>query len=180
MRVHRVVLVVLAALALICPCAAAAPVPDNPSFDTSTATWAPNDSDLITRDTAVFDTAPASGRWDRGRWPLVRGDSIWETFTGTFQAGVDYTLTLRLKSSVANMGVDGLFGALDEFGRVFYITTGAWQTLVIPWTPAATTSTVYLTLSAFDSFAVMGALYIDSLRITAPSIPTCRRCSSRD
>jgi hypothetical protein len=50
------------------------PVLDNPSFATNAASWVASFSS-ITRDTGVYDSSAASGRWDN------TGASLWATFS---------------------------------------------------------------------------------------------------
>lgn len=119
------------------------PAPDNPSFATNTASWTAGTS-TITRDTGTFDTTPASGRWDNtgASDNLGIGDSLTETFSGTFLAGVTYTLAFRLRPAFnANFSVES-FGhiASGDFataGSFPPFPAATWTTVTISWTPAA-------------------------------------------
>jgi hypothetical protein len=140
-----------------------APAADNPSFATNTTSWTPSAGTAITRDTTVFDTTPASGRWDRGAGvPLAAGDTLTETFTGTFQRGASYTLLLTVRSSNAfgasfgaSFGVSG-----DEASTTVIADTGFLQ-WALTWTPIANQTAVRLALVADGG----SYLHVDSLRL---------------
>ena len=120
----------------------------NPSFDTNTTGWtAAGGSAAITRDTATFDSSPASGRFDT----LSYGSTLTATFSGTFVARQTYVLKLRVRYS---SGIDNLratFGSATDYATTawkFDTSRGsAFATYSVTWTPATTTSSVNLVLT---------------------------------
>lgn len=110
------------------------PAPGNPSFAVDASTWTPSSPSLITRNTTggQFDTAPAGGRWDRAPTgtgiPVEVGDTLTETFTGTFKAGTLYVLNAWFGASgpMQGSGADITFGAAGDF------VTGRWGDVGTP------------------------------------------------
>jgi hypothetical protein len=145
------------------------PAPDNPSFATNTTSWTASSGTTLTRDTGVFDTSPASGRWDRGAGlPLVVGDTLTETFTGTFTPGTAYVLTLKLRGSAAFPQMTlSLGGSLPVLRAT---TSGAFTTVSVVWIPIVASSSATLVLTATraaSGFFSPGWWYIDSLVLSA-------------
>lgn len=146
------------------------PAPDNPTFLTNTTSWTAALGGTITRDTAVFDTSPASGRWDN---PQI-GATLTETFTGTFKRGQMYVLTLRSRSSISGkfqnwFTVD--FGNLagGDFASASTIFAfNVFGDTKIAWVPTADTGGVTFRLTRPYS-AAAGSFYIDSLRLEVAS-----------
>lgn len=136
------------------------PAPTNPSFSTDTSSWAAAGS-TITRDTGVFDTSPASGRWDSADG----GDTLTETFTGTFSAGATYQLQYRIRA--ANFFVTGTLGVSGDASseRVLLNTAGAFVTRTVTWVPTADRTSVTFTITP-DQFIAGQTLYIDSLNLS--------------
>ena len=128
------------------------PAPDNPSFATNTASWTPSTGTTITRDTGVFDTSPASAYWERPAAPLqmlAKGDTLTETFTGTFEAGVMYMLTAKLGRLVAlESSLTVQFGVDADYGQATWSAGLSYEMQTVAWTPSADTSGVTLTLMA--------------------------------
>lgn len=127
------------------------PAPDNPTFATNTATWTAGAS-TITRDTVTFDTSPASGRWDNtgASDALNIGDTLTETFTGTFRAGAMYRLQVRTWESLGSgaYNLDVKFGTATDYGTAQWISSGpAWVTNEVYWTPTADATSVTLRLT---------------------------------
>ena len=153
--------------------AIASPVPDNPSFAVNTTSWTPTGA-TITRDTVTFDSTPASGRWDNtgASDVLGVGDALTTTFTGTFLAGVTYTLALAIRNTNAlpttQAALRASFGhAASGDQSVEYIpdSVGAFTTRFISWQPTANrASGVTLTLTAAN-IASLGYCWIDSLAL---------------
>lgn len=142
------------------------PVPDNPTFATNTTSWTAGTS-TITRDTGTYDSSPASGRWDNtgASDALGVGDTLTETFTGTFLAGVTYTLTFRWRAS-ATLTLLCYFGQLtlldytskwDEVPPV-----GSFGTVTMSWTPTANRTGVTLAIYCVNGG---GYIWIDSLQL---------------
>lgn len=158
------------------------PVADNPSFATVTTSWTPSTGTSITRDTVTFNTSPASGRWDRGVGvTLQQGDQLTESFTGTFRAGVAYTLTFWLRADGTSTSTTAkvIFGnsALTD-GASQYVTLNAATsqavTVTITWMPTADQTTGQLLLFKAAGSGVAGSTSwyrIDSLGLTT-SRPT--------
>ena len=136
----------------------ASPAPTNPSFQTDTTGWTATGS-TITRDTGVYDSSPASGRWDNtGASDNVGvGDTLEATFTGTFLAGVPYVVSFSVRASgdVSTPFVTQ-FGDLAAGDRTYGayplgLTGGVWTTVTVPWTPAANRTSVTLKLGHLGS-----------------------------
>jgi hypothetical protein len=146
--------------------AISSPAPDNPSFTTNTTSWTASAGTTITRDTGVFDTTPASGRWDRGAGVgLQPGDTLTETFTGTFVAGTTYVLTFKTRGSTANF----LLVAVSFGASTTNLSMGgtSFATRTVSWTPTATTTTVTLTLTVLVQKPPAQYIYVDSLVLSA-------------
>lgn len=144
------------------------PAPTNPSFDTNISGWA-GAIIAIVRDTATFDTSPASGRWDHSS----ASDNLSGAFTGTFKRGVTYVLQIAMKVSAGTRTVTASFGKLSG-GTILkplaLTTTFASYTLV--WTPTADTagasnSLVIVTPSDGATYSI----YVDSLKLFQ-AVPT--------
>lgn len=156
------------------------PAPDNGTFAAATTSWTASSGSSITRDTVIFDSTPASGRWDRGAGvTLVTGDTLTETFTGTFRAGITYTLTfwLRLGGTTTSGSVKASFGVYlaDMNSRTTTLTSGSpTATVTVPWTPIADQTTVTLTLfkNAHAGVATTAWFYVDSLALSISPRPT--------
>lgn len=147
------------------------PAPTNPSFATNTTGWTAGTGTAITRDAGVFDTTPASGRWDRGAGALAFGDTLTTTFTGTFTAGRTYYLDLAVRGTAASTVLVAILGILgtDGAGVVLVNTTGGvFQHQVIAWTPSANRTSVTLRLSYQSG---TGFVYVDSL-VLSTTLPT--------
>lgn len=145
----------------------ASPAPDNPTFATNTATWTASSGTAITRDTGVFNSSPASGRWDRSGGALTPGDTLTETFTGTFTKAVPYTLQLALRAGISNDSVlVARFGTATDYalyGLTANVSPGGFTVISIPWTPAATVASgVVLRLSAVNAGTFW---YVDTLAL---------------
>lgn len=128
------------------------PAPVNPSFTVDTAGWA-----NVTRDTSTYNTAPASGK----------GTPVGD-FTGTFNAGLTYVLTLMLRTSVDAV-IKLYFGAYPA-DYTFLPTgtdgSGAWQLAQITWTPRQRwTSGVTFTGNAQGLDFTAVDLWVDSLSL---------------
>jgi hypothetical protein len=131
------------------------PAPTNPGFDVGTTGWTATTS-AITRDTGVFDTPPASGRWDNTGASDALGvnDVLTAAFTGTFQRGVFYRAQVNLQTFTADGDVFLAFGdvAAGDFTNLdqddFKLHLGdGWRTLTIDWTPAADRTAVTLRIT---------------------------------
>ena len=142
------------------------PAADNPSFATNTSSWTASSGSSITRDTGVFDTSPASGRWDRSGGNLVAWDTLTETFTGTFLAGVTYTLTFKGDRSGPVSSFEYTFGTATDFARNAnpFDPIGAFRVFQVSWTPSVTVSSgVTLRLRPYVGHPAY--LWIDSLAL---------------
>lgn len=141
------------------------PTPDNPSFATDTASWTPDSGTAITRDTGVFDTSPAAGRWDRSGGNLNPGDRLFETFTGTFLTGTTYLVTGSIRGTVSGAEVVLLFGVPDggNFSFATKLLTTSFASFSFPWAPNATTSAGQFWIDVNTATKV----YIDTLALAA-------------
>lgn len=147
----------------------------NPSFDANTAGWTASGS-TITRDTSVYHSAPASGRWDNtgASNNLDFGDSIQCALTGTFVAGVSYTLTWKMRAS-SGAWLYAYFGDLASATGNYqfrdYVngfTAGVWNTYTVSWTPTTNTNGATFSLSDRSSFFGLASYYwLDSLTVTS-------------
>lgn len=156
-----------------------APEADNPSFATNVTSWTASSS-VITRSTSVYDTSPASGRWDSNgsSGALSLNEYVKETFTGTFFAGVTYYVTFRISSVwsttqvyfSARLGYEGSTGTDDTADTVdFNPPNGGWQTYSVSWTPKSTYYsgvTLRLTHKGSGSGARGAYYYIDTVALT--------------
>ena len=147
--------------------AISSPAPDNPTFATNTTSWTAGTS-TITRDTVTYDSSPASGRWDNtgASDVLGAGDTLSTTFTGTFIAGITYTLTFRWRASAAGSLVLCYFGNIAAIDRGTLvgesISTGSFETATISWTPVANRTGVTLLLYTTGAASYF---WIDSLQL---------------
>lgn len=125
------------------------PAANNPTFATDTASWTPTTS-TITRDTGTFDTTPASGRWDNTGASdiLTVGDTLVETFAGTFLAGVVYTLSVAIKASstLDTPTIGATFGVAGNNAVATWKPTTGFVTYSVVWTPSANRTGVTLSL----------------------------------
>ena len=145
----------------------------NPTFDTNTTGWTATGS-TITRDTSVFDSSPASGRWDNTGASNVLdfADSIATTLNGTFVAGVTYTITWKMRAS-ANSWLYGYFGDLSTSNYAFRgaingFTVGVWNTYTMDWTPTSSVTTAQFSINDRSGFFGLSAYYwIDSFTVTS-------------
>lgn len=142
------------------------PAADNPSFATNTTSWTASAGTTITRDTSVFDTAPARGVWSK-TGGLQPGDSLVETFTGTFQAGLTYVLTFKYTGPVSSLHVVATLGVVGDHATVDVPTVSVgFGALSVIWSPTATTTGVTFTLTATSGVSVLtGGMSIDSLSL---------------
>jgi microcystin-dependent protein len=146
----------------------------NPTFDTNTAGWTATTS-TITRDTSVFDSSSASGRWDNtgASNALDFADSIATTLNGKFNAGTTYTIAWKMRAS-ANAWLYGYFGDLSTANYAFKdqissFTVGIWNTYTIDWTPTSNVlSGAQFSMNDRSSFFGLSAYYwIDSFTVTS-------------
>ncbi len=97
----------------------------NPSFDVDAANWT-----NTTRDTATFDTAPASGS-------VTAGTTAVATLTGTFLAGVAYTVECRCVIATQFVGL--LLGTATDYANTGFVAgPHSFATMKVTWTPQAT------------------------------------------
>ena len=152
--------------------AVASPALTNPGFETNTTGWTATTS-TITRDTAVFDSGVASGRWDNtGASDNVDfADNLAATLTGTFTAGVSYLIEWRMRASTpTNAWLYASLGTSTDFATNTWITgftAGAFSTFQIAWTPTTTvTSGVTFNLNDRSGFfGVASYFYIDGCAV---------------
>ena len=145
----------------------------NPTFDTNTTSWTAGTS-TITRDTSVFDSSPASGRWDNtGASNAVDfGDSITTTMNGTFVAGVTYTITWKMRFSAGGW-LYGYFGDLSTSNYAFKDTivtpaANTWNAYTMDWTPTSNVTTAQFSINDRSSFFGLSSYYwIDSFTVTS-------------
>ena len=137
----------------------------NPSFETNTFGWTAGAS-TITRDTAVFDSGTASGRWDNtgASDNLTYGDTLTTALSGTFTGGVTYVIEWRSKSVGPGMFFAQV-GTSSDSNSVYTGRDSSFTTKTVTWTPRSTvTSGVTLTFTSegsayhwLDSFLIKTA-----------------------
>ncbi|HET6502098.1 MAG TPA: hypothetical protein VFG87_15185 [Amycolatopsis sp.] len=128
------------------------PAPGNPSFAVDASTWTASSPALITRNTTAgqFDTAPAAGRWDRAPTgtgiPVELGDTLTETFTGTFRAGTLYVLSIWFGTPgpMQGSGANVTFGTASDFATARWGQAAGVFAHSISWVPAADRTSVTL------------------------------------
>jgi hypothetical protein len=144
--------------------ALSSPTADNASFATNTASWL-SLRGSITRDTTVFRSSPASGRW--GAPPT---DKLTETFTGTFKGGTSYVLAIWMLSKGGGGGTV-LFGTLADCAESHFELPPSEEfvPVLIGWTPKEDTSGV--TLRMLQNSIGTSQYWIDDLQLSE-SAPT--------
>ena len=141
----------------------------NSGFETNTTGWTATLS-TITRDTAIYDGGVASGRWDlTGASDTISTGSLTTALTGTFTAGVTYSVAVRInpnRSSIYSSNYLLTFGTSSDQNFTTIPKAAGWQTLQVSWTPATTVSSgVSLTFSVFLDFDPM-FIWIDSASLS--------------
>ena len=73
----------------------------NPTFATNTTGWSAAAGSTLTRDTTTYYSSPAALRWDKTGTSdaLSFGSSMYGALSGTFTAGVTYTITWRMRAA---------------------------------------------------------------------------------
>lgn len=105
----------------------------NQSFDVNASGWFAS-SGTLTRDTGVFHTTPASGRWDKGS-DFVSGDELFALFSGSFTQGRTYRLLIAVRVASGHV-YDIVFGDNPPDQTVERFTgTGAFQQHELYWAP---------------------------------------------
>lgn len=148
--------------------------PGNPSFATDTATWTASGGSTITRQ--VLSGTP----W--GQWVVSGvGQTLSESFSGTFKKGVTYRLSLILREPggsapliVANLafglvGTDHATMSIDED-----VGSGGQRTYTLAWTPHADRTGVTLKIAGSSLYVRALALseVVDTLIDRAHSVRT--------
>lgn len=133
----------------------------NPTFASDVSGWTAGTEanatvgSKITRDTSVFDSSPASGRWDNtGASDAVSfGDVLVGSINGTFYAGQTYTITWKMRAnSPTGAWLYAAFGVVAN--NLNFFSTGnfasstaingfsanTWNTYSLDWTPSTTVS----------------------------------------
>lgn len=141
------------------------PAADNPSFAVDASTWSSvGAGSSITRETGVFNTTPASGKWIK-----TAGAVLGETFTGTFIAGQQYAATIFIRPGVTST-YEVRLGTPTDYGRrlIGVIAAGAFAGVRVSWIPAASSSSVSLTVIANGA----GTDFVDdvSLAVVRPTL----------
>ena len=156
------------------------PTVTNPGFETNTTCWLAVNS-TITRSTSSPLAGSASGRWDNtgASDALGNGDVLLygitsSGFSGTFEAGVPYTLEITLKASGYPIGLDLAFGAGGKYTTTSIVVTSTAETFLVTWTPTQdySGSNVYVVLRTTSRLLSNSYLKVDSLALTAPVLPT--------
>lgn len=135
----------------------------NPSFATNTTGWSASGS-TITRDTGVFNSTPASGRWDNtgASDSLGIGDILTASTSGTFYRGVTYLVSYALRSSGGTQQVTAKFGSTSDYYSKTVDVAATFNSFVISWTPATTTSSVTFSLTDASGGSYY---YVDTLSL---------------
>lgn len=141
------------------------PSPDNATFATNTASWTATGTAAVTRDTANFDSAPASGQLTGG----LPAGSVTETFSGTFRRGVTYVLRMAFRMNIG-VTVDLTFGVTGDAATASFAHPsglGFWVTTTISWTPSEDRTGVTLTIDQIG----LDTVWVDTL-VLFTSTPT--------
>lgn len=146
--------------------ALATPAPSNPSFNPNTTSWTPSAGTTIVLSTTVFDTSPASGFWQRSSSAVQPGDKLTETFSGTFQAGATYLLTMKVAGSSVQR-LTATLGVAGDVGTATQTVTASFAPFTVAWTPSAASTGVTLTLGVDVVDVASSGIRIDSLVLTA-------------
>lgn len=141
--------------------AVASPAPDNPSFATDTSGW--TTSGGLTRDTSIYDTAPASGKWV----PATTSATLSAAFTGTFLRGTAYRLSFRFRPSAVDLWAFS-FGKVgtDHVTQLTEQAADAWAEITLAWTPLQNRTGVTLELQRPEG---SGFGHVDSLKLYKPT-----------
>jgi hypothetical protein len=152
------------------------PVLDNPSFATNAASWVASFSS-ITRDTGVYDSSAASGRWDNtgASDNLGASDELYTTTTGTFHAGVPYVVLVKIRPSAGVTSVlTPTFGTSTDYATTTWsiLASTSWQTFGVVWVPETSVTSPATTVSLTLRVTTAGACYynVDSGDLTQPGI----------
>ena len=152
------------------PLGAAVPSIPNASFGSNTSGWIATAGTTLTRDTSVFDSSPASMRWNNVSGTI--SSFIDASFTGTFKRGVTYVLEW---SERTNGATD--YSAETWLGDVPLLTflsdTGAWAQRRLAWTPSQDVAVARFRLWYP---VILQTYWIDSLRLSEvrPTLPDRR------
>lgn len=161
----------------------------NASADVDDAWWlktgsAPVDASTLTRDTTVFQSAPASVRIDA---PGSSGTLFewYQKVAGTFRAGLLYETTVWIRTQLAGQAGKYLTLSFGSFGYdnatvsiptdSGYWSATAWQPITVQWTPKfdvvsttdpLDTQAVQVRVGALTGIATATSTWVDDLAIT--------------
>lgn len=142
----------------------ATPAPTNPSFDVDASSWT-SSSGTITRRTASFHSTPACGQWVSGPF-----DTLSETFTGTFKAGVTYVLQFWVSQVTGFISFRASLGTSTDYGVANCAGGSGFAQYSVSWTPDAdsTSATFRIETALFSSVT----WYVDTLALfkAAPTL----------
>lgn len=144
----------------------------NPSFATNTTGWtvAGSGTPLITRDTTVFNSTPASGRFEltSTTTPLGSDAILTGALTGTFNAGQTYSLQVAVR--VVNQTDPGTvklqFGtSSDSTTQLVSGGVGSFIVYSMTWSPTTTVSSgVNLSVSSYTGASIT-QIYVDDVTL---------------
>lgn len=159
----------------------------NPSFDADLAAWSTNAGSTLTRDTTVFDTSPASGRWDNtgpGDWLATSPRPPDDVFV----AGRMYRIDFRYRSTGAGSNGGDFscrFGATESGGTGLFLADSAlvslpvgaantWYFGSVAWMPRVTTT--FTKLQFYGPAAEVASIWVDTFTISVvkPTLPDRR------
>lgn len=159
----------------------------NPSFASNAIGWSSSTgyaTSTVTRDTATYDSSPASLRWDltgaSNALSQTNAYAITGTTSGSFIKGVTYTLSFAYKTSAVGTMQDYLFCSFGNLASGDYststalLTTTSWATAVVTWTPSATTSSATVQFLRPSGLTSIYA-WIDSLALTSSGVTVVER-----
>lgn len=149
----------------------------NPSFDTNTTGWTVGGGvATFVRDTGIFDSTPASGKWGFDAGVI---SSVTTTLSGTFKKNVAYRLTFRYRRTDLTKRIEVLFGDLVAGGdyvlQEVLLTdpVAAFYTVTVVWVPKADKTGVKAQLvERPQTPPIGGSAYIDSfaMEIVRPTL----------
>lgn len=140
----------------------------NPSFDAATTGWTATGATNITRDTGVFNSSPASGRWDKAGAviPNVLGPTLTFATTGTFLANVTYTMTWMERVDTAGGRLTVTINGVDLGINFTVAAANTWTQMSLTFTSA--TNLVAPTFAFAFATNVASKFYFDDIQFTAP------------
>lgn len=135
----------------------------NPSAASDAASWTASGAS-VTRDTATFESTPASLNWELA----VFGDTLTGDITGTALKGRTYILAIAIRSNAATVTAARIrFGTASDNIEHDIPVSLAWEWHYISWTPRgdAATPSIVLTNTNGTADSAGNSIFADSMTI---------------